>query len=74
MVERLRKVEHVAIPDSFSYRAIPQLRREAQEKLERVQPRTLGQAGRVSGITPADLSVLLLYLNDPDRSTREQAG
>ena len=44
------------------YGAIPQLRFEAREKLSRIRPASIGQAGRVSGITPADLAVLLLYL------------
>jgi tRNA uridine 5-carboxymethylaminomethyl modification enzyme len=46
---------------------VPQLRHEAREKLSRVRPGTLAQAGRVSGITPADLAVLMLYLRDPKR-------
>ena len=41
---------------------MPQLRAEAREKLGRVRPASLGQAGRISGITPADLAVLLIYL------------
>jgi tRNA uridine 5-carboxymethylaminomethyl modification enzyme len=44
------------------------LRREAQEKLTRIQPRDLGQAGRISGITPADLAVLMVYLRRPQES------
>jgi tRNA uridine 5-carboxymethylaminomethyl modification enzyme len=63
MIDKLAKVEGLQIPESFDYLAVPQLRREAQEKLTRVRPRSLGQAGRVSGITPADLAVLLLYLD-----------
>jgi tRNA uridine 5-carboxymethylaminomethyl modification enzyme len=42
---------------------VPQLRAEAREKLTRVRPSSLGQAGRISGITPADLAVLLFYLD-----------
>jgi tRNA uridine 5-carboxymethylaminomethyl modification enzyme len=41
------------------------MRREAREKLSRVQPRNLGQAGRISGITPADLALLRVYLEGP---------
>jgi tRNA uridine 5-carboxymethylaminomethyl modification enzyme len=51
------------IPAAFDYAAVPQLRAEAREKLSRVRPASLGQAGRVSGITPADLAVLLFYLD-----------
>jgi tRNA uridine 5-carboxymethylaminomethyl modification enzyme len=61
-VERFRKLEGRAIPGTFDYQAVPQLRMEAREKLARVKPSTLGQASRISGITPSDLAVLLIYL------------
>ena len=66
-IERQHKVATVRIPDTFNYLGVPQLRKEAREKLTRVRPTDLGQAGRISGITPADLSVLLLYLKQPER-------
>jgi len=62
-VERFRRMEGKRIPEHFDYSAVPQLRREAQDKLSRVRPTSLGQASRVSGITPADLAVLLFYLD-----------
>jgi tRNA uridine 5-carboxymethylaminomethyl modification enzyme len=68
-IERQQKIQAVRIPSTFDYQAVPQLRREAKEKLGRVRPGDLGQAGRISGITPADLSILLLYLKEPDRLT-----
>ena len=61
-VERFQKMESRPIPATFDYAAIPQLRFEAREKLSKIRPANIGQAGRVSGITPADLAVLLLYL------------
>jgi tRNA uridine 5-carboxymethylaminomethyl modification enzyme len=61
-VERFQKMETRPIPPTFDYAAIPQLRHEAREKLSKIRPANIGQAGRVSGITPADLAVLLLYL------------
>jgi tRNA uridine 5-carboxymethylaminomethyl modification enzyme len=61
-VERFRKMESKPIPTHFDYAAVPQLRAEAKEKLSRIRPGTLGQAGRISGIHPADLAVLLIYL------------
>ncbi len=61
-VERFRRLEDKRIPTDFSYRAIPQLRAEAREKLERVRPLSLGQAGRISGISPADIATLLISL------------
>jgi tRNA uridine 5-carboxymethylaminomethyl modification enzyme len=61
-VERFRKMEGRRIPDTFDYAAVPQMRVEAKQKLAKVRPANVGQASRVSGITPADLAVLLLYL------------
>ncbi|WP_020471741.1 tRNA uridine-5-carboxymethylaminomethyl(34) synthesis enzyme MnmG [Zavarzinella formosa] len=61
-VERFGRMENKVIPREFDYQAITQLRTEAREKLTRIRPENIGQAGRVSGITPADLAVLLIYL------------
>jgi tRNA uridine 5-carboxymethylaminomethyl modification enzyme len=61
-VERFRRLEHKPLPAGLNYEAVPQLRAEAREKLRRVQPRSLGQAGRISGINPADIATLLVYL------------
>ena len=66
-IERQEQVDTVRIPDAFDFHACPQLRAEAKEKLTRVRPRHVGQASRISGITPADLAVLLLYLTQPTR-------
>lgn len=66
-IERQEQVDTVRIPDAFDFHACPQLRAEAKEKLTRVRPRHVGQASRISGITPADLAVLLLYLAEPTR-------
>ncbi len=64
-VERFQRLESRPIPPHFDYAAVPQLRSEAREKLGRIRPGSIGQAGRVSGITPADLAVLLIYLGAP---------
>lgn len=61
-VERFGRMENKVIPRNFDYSCIAQLRIEAREKLSRIRPENIGQAGRVSGITPADLAVLLIYL------------
>jgi tRNA uridine 5-carboxymethylaminomethyl modification enzyme len=61
-IERFRRLEDKPIPSELDYRAIPQLRVEAREKLERIRPASLGQAGRISGISPADLATLLVHL------------
>jgi tRNA uridine 5-carboxymethylaminomethyl modification enzyme len=62
-VERFQKMESRPIPAHFDYAAVPQLRVEAKEKLSRIRPANIGQAGRISGISPADLAVLLIYLD-----------
>jgi tRNA uridine 5-carboxymethylaminomethyl modification enzyme len=61
-VERFQRLEHKQLPGDLDYRAMPQLRAEAREQFERVRPRSLGQAGRISGINPADIATLLVYL------------
>jgi tRNA uridine 5-carboxymethylaminomethyl modification enzyme len=61
-VDRFQRLESKSIPPTFEYSAVPQLRHEAREKLNRIRPTSLGQASRISGITPADLAVLLFYL------------
>ena len=61
-VERFEKLEHKKIPDDFDYTEVGGLRIEARQKLQQIKPLTLGQASRISGVSPADISVLLLYL------------
>ena len=68
-IARQAKVENVRIPETFDFHPVVHLRREAKDKLSKVRPQNLGQAGRVSGITPADLAVLMLYLKEPERLT-----
>lgn len=64
-VERLRRAEARRIPGGFQFAGIPGLSREVVEKMERVRPVTLGQAGRIPGITPAAISILNVYLDMP---------
>ncbi|MFN3486571.1 MAG: tRNA uridine-5-carboxymethylaminomethyl modification enzyme MnmG/GidA, partial [Planctomycetota bacterium] len=61
-VERFRRLEEKLIPESFDYRRVRHLRFEAREKLERIRPRSIGQASRIAGVTPADLQLLLVHL------------
>lgn len=70
-VERFHRLEGKPIPNTFDYSAIPQLRMEAKEKLSRIKPGNLGQASRISGIHPADLAVLLVYLDSPGKIGHE---
>lgn len=60
--ERLKKLERLRIPGNLEYKNIRGLRREAQEKLDRIRPESLGQASRISGISPCDISLLYIYL------------
>ena len=64
-VERFRRLEDKPIPADLDYRSIPQLRAEAREKFSRVRPRSLGQAGRISGVNPSDIATLLIHLKRP---------
>jgi tRNA uridine 5-carboxymethylaminomethyl modification enzyme len=61
-IERRRTVASRPIPQGFEYANVQHLRAEAREQLERIRPQTLGQAGRVRGITPADLTLVLVHL------------
>jgi tRNA uridine 5-carboxymethylaminomethyl modification enzyme len=62
MVEKLNNMENYRIPLTFDYLAIPALSAEGKQKLHKVKPETLGQASRISGVSPADLSILTVYL------------
>ena len=72
-MERLKKSEQHAIPDWFDYRSVSGLSREMQEKLTNVQPRTLGQASRIPGVTPAAVSLVNVYIEIQARR-RDQAA
>ena len=70
-VEHFKKLEKKRLPMKFDYRKIPSLRIEAIQKLNELQPLSIGQASRISGVTPADISVILVFLEqlkytDPD--------
>lgn len=62
MIEKQNKLEKRIIPDSFNYTLIKGITGEAKQKLSQRRPHTLGQASRINGVTPADISVLLMYL------------
>ena len=61
-VEQVRRLEDKLLPNNFDYREIKGLRLEAQEKLNKIQPLNIGQASRISGVSPADISVLLIWM------------
>jgi tRNA uridine 5-carboxymethylaminomethyl modification enzyme len=62
IVEKLSKYEHISLPSDFNYHGLKSLSSEAREKLSKIMPHTLGQASRISGVSPADISVLIVYL------------
>lgn len=74
--ERFRQLESKTIPTGFDYTSLKTISTEAREKLQKIQPHTVGQASRISGVSPADISVLLIHLsrgrlNDVSRETHE---
>ena len=62
MAEKVKRLENVSIPSDYNYMKIKSLSSEASEKLKNIKPETLGQATRISGVSPADISVLLVHL------------
>ncbi len=70
-VEKFKKLEKKRLPENFDYCEVSGLRIEAQQKLNEFQPLNIGQAGRISGVTPADVSVLLVYLEQLKYSNPE---
>ncbi len=61
-VEQFRRLEGKLLPEGIDYAAIPSLRLEARQKLDRIRPRSFGQAGRISGVSPADVTALMIYV------------
>jgi tRNA uridine 5-carboxymethylaminomethyl modification enzyme len=61
-IARTKKLDDKMIPETFDFRTVPSLRLEARQKLTAIRPRTIGQAGRISGVSPADISILLIWL------------
>ena len=61
-VAQFKKLEGRKLPENFDYAQVNSLRKEAVQKLNKIQPSTIGQASRISGVSPADISVLMVYL------------
>ncbi|HBN28329.1 MAG TPA: tRNA uridine-5-carboxymethylaminomethyl(34) synthesis enzyme MnmG, partial [Clostridiaceae bacterium] len=70
-VEQFKKMEEKLIPEDIDYSSIKGLRIEAKQKLSKIMPENIGQASRISGVSPADISVLLIYLEMRKRNTAE---
>ena len=66
-VGRMEKLECKILPEDIDYQQVPSLRDEGREKLEKIRPRSVGQASRISGVSPADISVLLVWLEQQCR-------
>ena len=69
-VEKFKRMESHPIPDDFDYGSVREIRAESREKLSRVRPRSLGQASRIAGVTPADLQVVVAHIE----ARRRRAG
>jgi tRNA uridine 5-carboxymethylaminomethyl modification enzyme len=62
IAEKMDKLEHIALDESFDYNTISSISAEARQKLNTIKPRTLGQASRISGVNPSDISILLVHM------------
>jgi tRNA uridine 5-carboxymethylaminomethyl modification enzyme len=62
LVDKMNRLEDVVISDNFDFRKLTSLSIEAREKMSKIRPRTLGQASRISGVSPSDISVLMVYM------------
>src|SRR6056297_1119144 len=69
-IKQFKKMEDKLIPENINYSELDNLRIEAREKLNKIRPRSLGQASRISGVSPADISVLMIYLEQYERSMK----
>ena len=63
----MEKLEAKRLPENINYNDVPSLRDEAREKLQNIRPESLGQASRISGVSPADVSVLMVWLEQQRR-------
>lgn len=73
-IQKFRKMENKLLSKDLDYTAIKGLRNEAKEKLSAIRPESVGQAGRISGVSPADINVLLIYLEQKNREATNELG
>jgi tRNA uridine 5-carboxymethylaminomethyl modification enzyme len=62
LVQRMAEMEDLIIPDSFDYEKVSAISAEALQKFKKIKPRTLGQAGRISGVNPSDIQILMVFM------------
>jgi tRNA U34 5-carboxymethylaminomethyl modifying enzyme MnmG/GidA len=62
LIQKMSQLEDNIIPDSFNYEKLTAISTEARQKLTKIKPRTIGQAGRISGVNPSDIQILLVYM------------
>ena len=67
-IEKFKKLEHLPIPDKFDYESIHGLKTEAREKFAKIHPASIGQASRIPGVSPADISILMVRIREFQRS------
>ena len=72
-VEQFAKLEEKVLPEDMDYLSMQGLRLEAQQKLDAIRPASIGQASRITGVSPADVSVLLVYLEQRNRRQKEES-
>ena len=72
-VEKFKKLEQKLLPENIEYKNIKGLRLEARQKLDKIKPNSIGQASRISGVSPADISVLLIYLEQKNNERRKES-
>ena len=72
---RFRSLEDREIPRAFDYQSVPSLRIEARQKLTKIRPQTLGQAARISGVTPSDIGLVMVWLKrEASESSKQTAA
>ena len=72
-MEQFRRMENRRLPQDLDYASISALRMEARQKLAKARPLNLGQASRISGVSPADITALMIYLENHGRGGRDHA-
>ena len=73
-VDKFKRLEDKQIPNSFDFSVVPSLRTEARQKLAKIRPATLGQAARISGVSPADISILMVWLKRGGNSVSSECN